>query len=102
MRKPVRIGAEADAELRGAVSFYEQLGAGLGAKLLDAVEAAVVIEHHPKVGCSPPGVPSDRNVREVPLRRFPYRLMYLGGQRESLVLALAPFRRGPGDWPDFR
>ena len=63
--------------MRTAAAWYDAQRFGLGRDFLDMVDRALRrIELAPRPGASVPGVP-DRVVRRVPLRRFPFHIVYV-------------------------
>jgi plasmid stabilization system protein ParE len=87
---------EAEAEFTAAAIFYETRIAGLGARFVDAVEAAVAyICEYPDVG-----TPVDRSGRRVRVRGFPYAVVYERQQDGISILAVAHLRQRPGYWRD--
>jgi len=97
----VRFEAEADAEYRSAGRWYEEQRPGLGTEFLDAVDAAIDFAiGFPRAGTPVPGVPVGLAVRTVPVRRFPYRVVYLLTESSVRILAVAHDRRRPGYWTD--
>ena len=99
MTRTILIEAEASAELDAAVVWYEQQRPGLGVEFLGAVDAALrYISEWPHVGTPVPRVPPDLPVRRVPVRRFPYHVVYLETSDATRILAFAHDRRLPGYW----
>jgi plasmid stabilization system protein ParE len=95
---PVRIGAEAEAELAEAARWYEMHRAGLGTEFLGAVDSAVArIAETPRVGSPVPGVP-DEAIRRRAVRRFPYHVVYVELPDRLQILAVAHDRRRPAYW----
>jgi plasmid stabilization system protein ParE len=95
----VRFEDEADAEYQAAGRWYEGHRTGLGIEFLDAVDAAVrQIADLPHAGTRLPRVPATLPVRRVPVRRFPYHVVYLETPVAIRVLAVAHDRRRPGYW----
>ena len=96
MTRALRIAAPATQELAEAVRWYETQRQGLGAELLDAVtRTADLIQAHPELGAS---VTSDDRARRLPVRRFPYQLVYLLRDSEIVIIAVAHTKRRPGYW----
>ncbi len=88
---------EADQELEAAVLWYEERRAGLGAELLSAVDAALSqITGTPGAGSPVPLVRA--RARRVPVRGFPYHVVYLETASAIRILAFAHTRRRPGYW----
>ena len=87
---------EARAEFLAAVAYYEDQVRGLGDQLTDEIEHAVqLIVDQPGLGVAL-SEPSD--FRRLPLRRFPYHLIYRSAPGTVLILAVAHQRRRPGYW----
>jgi plasmid stabilization system protein ParE len=95
---PVRISEQAEAEMAEAARWYETHRAGLGAEFLDAVDGAVTrIAETPQMRSMVPRI-SDVAIRRMPVRRFPYHVVYLQLPNRLQVLAIAHDRRRPGYW----
>lgn len=85
---------EAERELLGAISWYEERVKGLGAALVRAVEDCMVhIERFPHAYAE-----VHSGVRRAPLRRFPYCLFYKLIGEEIVVLACFHASRDPEIW----
>ena len=94
-----RTEPEASAELDEAALWYEQRRSGLGIEFLQAIDSALeFIARFPQAGAPVPGVPPDLPVRRVPVRRFPFHVIYLELSDAIRVLAFAHDRRSPGYW----
>ena len=99
MTRPFRTEPEASAELGQAALWYESQRAGLGGEFLEAVDVALsYIARWPHAGVRVPDVPLDLPVRRVPVRRFPYHVVYLEMLDAIRILAFAHDRRLPGYW----
>jgi toxin ParE1/3/4 len=97
--KPVRVEGDADEELRAAIAWYEGQRSGLGAALLAEVQRVIdLIEKFPAVGAPVPRVRSRYEARRIPLRRFPYVVVYRERAEVSQVIAFAHTSRKPGYW----
>ena len=84
--------------MRTTAAWYDAQRFGLGRDFLDMVDRALRrIELAPRPGTSVPGVP-DHDVRRVPLRRFPFHIVYVELPDRIQVLAVAHQRRRPGYW----
>jgi len=94
-----RTEPEASAELGEAAAWYEQRRKGLGIEFLQAIDNALeFIARFPEAGAGVPGVPIDLPVRRVPVRTFPFHVIYLEMSGAIRVLAFAHDRRSPGYW----
>ena len=94
-----RTEPEASAELNESVLWYEQRRRGLGIEFLEAVDSALeFIVRFPQAGAPVPGVPPDLPIRRVPVRRFPFHVIYLELSSAIRILAFAHDRRSPGYW----
>jgi plasmid stabilization system protein ParE len=95
----VRFEEEADAEYRHAGRWYEDRRTGLGIEFFDAVDAAVrQIVDLPGAGARVPRLPNALPVRRIPVKRFPYHVVYLEMPAAVRILAVAHDRRKPGYW----
>jgi toxin ParE1/3/4 len=89
------LSAEAAEELAHAVAFYrEQASASVANALLDEFTraASLIVEH---LGL---GTPTSRGRRLMPLRRFPFSLLYRIEGDEVRISAVAHHSRRPGYW----
>ena len=99
MRTPLRVADAARDELRAAVAWYADKGHGLGGEFLAEVHHTLeLIAHHPGLGASVPRVPAARGTRRLPLRRFPYAIVYRERPDAIQVVAFAHHSRKPGYW----
>lgn len=99
MSKPLRIEEAARFELRAAVAWYEEKRPGLGREFLAEVQHTLeLIERHPGLGAPVPRVPAERGTRRLPLRRFPYAIVYRDREVEIQIVAFAHHSRKPGYW----
>jgi len=95
----VRFEDEADAEYRHAGRWYEGRRANLGIEFFDEVDAAVHrIVEFPRAGTKVPRLAATLPVRRVPVKRFPYHVIYLETPAAIRILAIAHDRRKPGYW----
>jgi hypothetical protein len=86
-------------ELGEAALWYERHRDGLGHEFLEGVDATLeFIARLPEAGPLVPGLPPDLEVRRVPVRRFPFHVVYLDASDVIRVLAFAHDRRSPGYW----
>lgn len=99
MSKPIRVEDAAQAELRAVVAWYEEKRPGLGGEFFAEVERTLeLIERHPGLGAPVPRVPTERGTRRLPLRRFPYAIVYREREVEIQIVAFAHNSRKPGYW----
>jgi toxin ParE1/3/4 len=90
---------EASAELEDAALWYEGQRPGLGLELVQAVDSALAeITAWPQIGRRVAGLPNELPVRKVPVKRFPYHVVYLPWEGAVRILALAHDSREPGYW----
>jgi plasmid stabilization system protein ParE len=76
--------------------FYEAATTELGKDFLDDVQRVIdSLREHPYLGL---GV--DPKLRRMPLRRFPFNLIYSVESTEILIVAVAHHGRRPGYWKD--
>lgn len=84
----------AQRELLAALYYYENQHLGLGAEWLDELDKALGFMRR-----YPEGSPiTDRNVRQRPLRRFPFVLFYAIRRNHIVVLSVAHTHRKPQRW----
>jgi plasmid stabilization system protein ParE len=94
-----RLEAEASAELEDAALWYEGQRYGLGLELVEAVDLALgQIAGWPQIGRRVTGLPDDLPVRRVPVKRFPYHVVYLPWEGAIRILAFSHDSREPGYW----
>jgi toxin ParE1/3/4 len=93
------LSSEAAEELEQAVAFYRDNASALVATgLLDEfVRSATLLLEHPGLG-----TPASRNRRLLPLRRFPFSLLYRFDHGQLRIIAVAHHSRRPGYWRDRR
>lgn len=94
----VVVHAEASAELEAAALWYEEHRADLGQDLLaEAARAIELIEQSPETWPPWLQVPH-RGVRQFLLTRFPFRVLYVTGRDQVLIVAFAHTSRDPSYW----
>lgn len=89
-------------ELDEGALWYEARDRGLGERFLGDVEQRLdLIKKNPAIGAQweVRDVPAQVVVRRVPLRKFPYLIVYVL-EPELTVVAIAHGRRKPGYWSD--
>lgn len=91
----ISLTPQADRELtEGALFYSREAGAELGHAFISEFERSVqLLQEHPRLGAKWRGT-----TRRLPLRRFPYRIVYEARSTEVRVLALAHQSRRPGFW----
>lgn len=95
----VTLHPDAETELREAAHWYEQQHAGLGLRLLDAVDDVLVrIGRWPDAAPLVPDLPTELAVRRAPLDAFPYHVAYIVEHAFIHVLAIAHDHRRPNHW----
>jgi plasmid stabilization system protein ParE len=95
----VRVLAEAEAELRSAVLYYEEQQVGLGKDLRDRVSKVIhTVAGHPLRFPRYEGKQLTRDFRRATVERFPYLLVYEVRDNEILIVAVAYSGRQPGYW----
>lgn len=91
---PLQISEPAALELTGAIRWYEERRPGWGAKLLEAVSHVfVVVEQFPESGTR-----RRATARQLPVRGFPFVVVYRIRPHDVHVVALAHAKRRPGYW----
>ncbi len=92
-----RLTSTAELELKEAMEFYESAQEGLGAELLQEVEAATrLIEAHPLAWA-----PMSARTRRCRTHRFPFGLFYQVRTDEILVVSVMDLRRDPKRWEQY-
>jgi plasmid stabilization system protein ParE len=86
---------DAEQELfEGALFYAREAGADLGRAFLSEFErSATLLAEQPRLGAIWRG-----QIRRLPLRRFPYSIVYDLSKSEVRVLAVAHQSRKPGFW----
>ena len=89
------LSPDAEEDLNQAAAYYRaQVSAALAASFLDEFErAARLIVEYPGLG-----TPSSGGRCLMPLRRFPFSLLYRAVGQDILISAVAHQRRRPGYW----
>lgn len=88
------VSREAELELIDAARYYaESGGKDLGVALIDEFESALrLLSEQPQLGAL------WRNRRRLPMRRFPFSIIYYTSGDSVRVVALAHHRRKPQYW----
>jgi toxin ParE1/3/4 len=93
--KPPTIHAEAEAELRAAISYYESQREGLGREFRREFKLAVDrIRRMPEAFTAV----DDQGTRKHQLRRFPYTIYYVALDDAIWIAAVAHQKKRPGYW----
>lgn len=99
MTIPVRPNADAEKEFRDYIRWYENETAGLGDRLWSEIQAAIdLISGHPTIGETVRQARVRESVRRVPLRHFPFLLVYREYADHLEIVALAHTSRKPKYW----
>ena len=94
MSLPVILRPKAESDLVAAHRWYEDRLPGLGDRLLEQVELALLrLAEHPEAWAT-----VHRNVRRAILRSFPYALFYLVEPERVVVLAVLHQAQDPERW----
>jgi plasmid stabilization system protein ParE len=84
----------AEAEVEEAARYFDEQRDGLGERFQqDLLDAVKVVTGHPLIG-----KPVRGRVRQFPLRRFPYKMIYVIDGDDVVIVAVAHHRRRPGYW----
>ena len=81
-------------EVLAEVAYYHRLEAGLGPKLIEAVEEATALA----LAFPQAGSPAQNGTRRVFLKDFPFALIYRSDEQGITIFALAHHARRPGYW----
>ena len=95
----VRFAPEAEVDLDDAVRWYERQRVGLGLALVAEVNEVVTgIERWPQLGALVLDVETPLAARRIPVRRFPYYVVWVVIDDLIYIVAVAHNRRRPGYW----
>ena len=90
----VRFAPEADEELSEAAGYLSERSSTAAHRLLAEVDDAIqLLVRFPRLGA-----PLSHGLRRLPLKVFPYRLIYRVEGEGIVVYAVAHVRRKPGYW----
>lgn len=91
----ISLNAQAELELvEGAASYARKVNRELGESFIAEFDrSARLLGEYPRLGATWRG-----RIRRLPLRRFPYSIVYYVGESEVRILAVAHQRRRPGFW----
>ena len=97
--KRVRILQEAAEEAIAAADWYDKEREGLGKEFTSTVELAIDLIEEDILPLSPmPGKSGTIGVKRLILKRFPYDIVVIEGELETVVVAIAHHSRKPGYW----
>ena len=91
----ISLHAQAELELvEGAAYYAREASAEIASAFISEFErSAKLLGEFPKLGSTWRG-----RIRRLPLRRFPYTIVYYLRDSEVRILAIAHQRRRPGFW----
>ncbi len=94
MKYTLTIREEAESDIADVFQYYEDYRAGLGHDFLLCVDAAIA-----KIKRSP-GIYKKiyKNLRRIPIERFPYRIFFLIIDQNIIVTAVFHVRKDPKSW----
>jgi plasmid stabilization system protein ParE len=93
--KPLIVRPEAEADLSEAYQWYEKRVAGLGEQFLLSLDATMAsIEREPQLY----PVVHKGIVRRALLRRFPFGVYFIDGERSVSVIGVVHAKRNPRVW----
>jgi len=96
--KPARLTPPAESELREATGWYRDRSAALARDFLAEVRRTLeTLEEFPGAGANVPYA-DDSAIRRLPIRRFPYQVVYVELNDRLEVVAIAADRKRPGYW----
>lgn len=94
MTLPVRFLPEARDEYDATVDWYEQRQPGLGTTFIARVREVLQ-----RIAVNPPIYAAVyQGVRQAPVRRFPYTVVYREDQGEVVIVAVFHSSRDPSVW----
>jgi plasmid stabilization system protein ParE len=96
MNRRLLVRREAEADITGAVIWYEQQLPGLGLKFLAEIHAAIQrVQRNPLAHLR---LRQQPEVRRILARRFPYRIFYLVRTDAIVVFAVLHAARHDSHW----
>lgn len=97
--RTVRILEEASQEASASAAWYEYEQPGLGAEFFAAIDAAIDVIEENQIPLSPlPEEAGKTDAKRLVLERFPYEVVVIEWQEETIVIAIAHHSRKPGYW----
>jgi len=92
--EPLIVRPEAERDIAEAVDWYEAKKPGLGIDFATAIEDAFsAIQQHPRAF-----VIVHREVRRVLVKKFPYGIYYIVGEKRISILACFHAKRASTGW----
>jgi toxin ParE1/3/4 len=92
--EPLVLRPEAETDIAQAVDWYVAKRPGLGIEFFIAVDNALLaIQQHPLASAK-----VHREVRRALVKRFPYAIYYVAGEKEISVLACFHAKRTSAGW----
>ena|SRR5258706_11296489 len=99
MSLAVRLRSEAELEIETAAAWYRERSEDVADRFLAAVrEALEFLEQFPNAGGKIEGVSLQSRARRIPVRTFPYHVVFVKLAETLEVIAVAHDRRRPGYW----
>ena len=96
MTRSILIRSAAEAEIAGAIAWYEGCVPGLGAEFLLSLDAAIQAAAR-----QPQRFPVvHKIIRRALTRRFPYALLFVEEPTRIVVLAVFHAKRDPRHWQE--
>lgn len=97
--RSVRILREAAEEAAAAADWYDKERPGLGTDFSVAIEAAIDLIEEDILPLFPlPGESGVKGAKRLILKRFPYDIVVIERNSNSIVIAVAHQSRKPGYW----
>ena len=95
----IRFHPAAAVEAEEAAVWYSTEQPGLGSQFGSALEEALAHLYQDVIPSTRyPHLPERINAQRLQVRRFPYDLVFLVGEEEIVIVAVAHHRRRPGYW----
>jgi plasmid stabilization system protein ParE len=96
MSYTLTIRKEAEFDIDEQFDYYEEKREGLGHDFLLCIEEALdKLQRNPLVYCK-----IHKELRRIPIRRFPYRIFYFVQNNNVIVMAVFHARKDPASWND--
>lgn len=99
--RSVRVLEAAAIEAEEAAAWYEARRARLGGEFREAFKVALECLREDRVPGTPwPSRLGERGVKRIGMKRYPFYVVFVAAQAETVVLAVAHHRRRPAYWRD--